>query len=136
MSDMAGRSAKYVVIMLWSRCVDPQFAGKIVMPFLSSRRWVLLRAIWRIRGLACAPVKESASLVYVLVRYFLHSPLGKGRAASCVVSEQQLEEGRPKGGLKLPAIVECTWLDLNILFGIGLFVDGRDSGSSPKANNL
>lgn len=75
-------------------------------------------------------------MVYVLVRYFLHSPLGKGLAAFCVVSEQQLVEGRPVGGLKLPAIVECTWLDLDILFGIRLFVDGRDSGSSSDAINM
>lgn len=59
---------------------------------------MLLWAIWRIRGLACAPVKESASMAYVLVRYFLHSPLGKGLAAFCLVSEQQLEEGRLMGG--------------------------------------
>lgn len=50
------------------------------------------------RGLACAPVKESASMVYFLVRYFLHSPLGKGLAGFCLGSEQQLEEGRPMGG--------------------------------------
>lgn len=75
-------------------------------------------------------------MVYVLMPCFLHSPLGKGLAASCIVSEQQLEEGRPIGGLKFPAMVECTWLDLYILFGIGLFVDGNDSGPSPKANNL
>lgn len=40
-------------------------------------------------------------MAYVLVRYFLHSPHGKGLAA---FSEQQLEEGRPMGGLTLPAI--------------------------------
>lgn len=37
-------------------------------------------------------------MAYVLVLYFLHSPLGKGLAAFYLVSEQQLEEGRPMGG--------------------------------------
>lgn len=42
--------------------------------------------------------RARAWLMYVLVRYFLHSALGKGVAAFCVVSEQQLAEGRPMVG--------------------------------------
>lgn len=67
--------------MLWPRWVDLQFASKVFMLSLSSRRLVLLWAIWRIRGFAHAPVKESASMVYLLARHFLHSPLGTELAA-------------------------------------------------------
>lgn len=49
-------------------------------------------------------------MVYVLVRSFLHSPLGKGLAAFCIVSGQQLDERDRWVGLKLPAIVECKYM--------------------------